>query len=670
MDYVSFQGRSAMLPTLPLSVFSHVMEFAVFRYSQSNIPSPRSHPREYLKDVALVSKSWLQPVKQLMTQYEQETMEIHLKTGTLDDIIKVQEEVSTRGAAVRDLRVRIGVKSKHSYGDDDFLLRGKVSEQLQVDWSAILAKMSGLRRLDLKLVPLLSKHLPELLKAAGDHCAQLESLVLPRKPELKEVMQGEQIETVLKSLYATMEQVYVKGNRVGLKQLTVPTRNDAERHRSSTEFLDNVMKFCPNVEYLDGTDRACHSYDGVRCEDKWMVPLNTWVEFNRTCTKLREFQWTAVPFADPFFFAFSETAKPQLEQLTITANMLWSWKEYHRGCGDETTAAIKDCHGHLAKNVQVVLVDCPALKSLTIEIDLQKYSDSAVRHFNIDIYGDDLWASVAENCTLLERLAIRDCSNFEIMTVRPIETFTDESLLYLAELKNLYSLESNAAVMCTGDGIFEYMSQVLEMNYYTGAWRMLDLRIGGQENGDYGVPTFYSVVVDLLRCLSEISEEDFGAVRNKQKFEVFLSNPYHSRVSKQWSSKYMREELRPLMERVKEMHPSAMLNASVNGVSGDSFSKMDTFTMSWRPEDKDRDMFWKSEEDEYYTEDTPSDQLMPDQILNMLHDDTGDDRVPQELFNFFQEILGLNVPDEGNDSSDGDDDIDVEDNTEDNFWGF
>ncbi|KAK1948501.1 hypothetical protein P3T76_000790 [Phytophthora citrophthora] len=74
--------------------------------------------------------------------------------------------------------------------------------------------------------------------------------------------------------------------------------------------------------------------------------------------------------------------------------MLWSWKEYHRGCGDETTAAIKDCHGRLAKNVQVVLVDCPALKSLSIEIDLQRYNNSPVRHFNIDIY--KLWEDLMQ----------------------------------------------------------------------------------------------------------------------------------------------------------------------------------------------------------------------------------------------------------------------------------
>ncbi|KAK1931115.1 hypothetical protein P3T76_013304 [Phytophthora citrophthora] len=55
----------------------------------------------------------------------------------------------------------------------------------------------------------------------------------------------------------------------------------------------------------------------------------------------------------------------------------------------------------------------------------------------------------------------------------------------------------------------------------------------------------------------------------------------------------MREQLRPLMQRVKEMHPSVTVNASVNGVSGDSFSKIDMFTISWDSEDMDPDMFWE-----------------------------------------------------------------------------
>ncbi|KAK1931116.1 hypothetical protein P3T76_013305 [Phytophthora citrophthora] len=129
-------------------------------------------------------------------------MKIQVKTSAKEEVAKVQSQVSTRGAAVRDLRVRIGKKKKYSYSENSLLLT-KETEQLQVDWSAVLTKIPGMKRLDLKLVPLLSKHLPELLKAAGDHCVQLESLVLPRKPGLDEIVQGEKIETVLKTLRET-----------------------------------------------------------------------------------------------------------------------------------------------------------------------------------------------------------------------------------------------------------------------------------------------------------------------------------------------------------------------------------------------------------------------------------------------------------------------------------
>ncbi|KAG3118256.1 hypothetical protein PI125_g3071 [Phytophthora idaei] len=535
------------LPSLPLSIVSVVMEFAVYGYSQDLFPSKRSHPRKHLKDVAMVSKSWLQPVQQLMTQYEQETMETQLKTGAKEEILGIRSETAARCGAVRDLRVVIGTEPKYSYGVQKFMVLTKKTEAVQVDWDALLAQMPGLRRLDLKLVPLLSKHLPELLKAAGKYCYHLESLVLPRKAELKEVAKGDKIETVLKELY------------------------------------------------------------GVRCEDKWMVSLDTWEEFNKTCTNLREFHWASVPFADPFFQVFGANPKPHLQTLGVTANLLWSWKEY-----------------------------------------LQKHTDSAARHFKIESFGDEFWVSVATNCPRLERFAIRNCANFEVMNVRPIRTFTDASLLGLAELKDLYSVESNAAVMCTGDGIFDYMHRVLELNCYSNSWRMLDLRIGGQQNGFFGVPMFYSVVVGLLRRLAEISEKDLGAGACKQKFEVFLSNPYHSRVSKQWSSIYMRDELRPLMYRVKEMHPSLSLNASINGVSGDTFSKIDMFTLSWRPRDRERDMFWNSAEDEYNSENDPSDHM------------------PPALMNLFNELLGYNSQGGGSASS-GDD---VEENEEDNFWGL
>ncbi|KAL4096252.1 hypothetical protein PRIC1_009614 [Phytophthora ramorum] len=256
---------------------------------------------------------------------------------------------------------------------------------------------------------------------------------------------------------------------------------------------------------------------------------------------------------------------------------------------------------------------------------LQKYSDSATPNVKIDDFGDKFVESLVAHCPLLEKFTIRKRFDFEVMTVTPIRPFTNTSLLRLADLKFLEAVESNAAVMCTGDGIFEYMRQVLESNYCLGNWRMLDFRVGGQQNGFFGEPNFYSVVVALLRRLAEIRENDFGAAASRQKFEAYLGNPYHSRRNKQWSATYMRKELRPLMERVKQMHPSLSVNASVIGQSGDSFSMMDMFTLSWRPEDSDRAMLWNSNDDDSYSR-------YEDPRVN----------VPTGLMNCFNEMLGYN----------------------------
>ncbi|KAE9011826.1 hypothetical protein PF010_g12546 [Phytophthora fragariae] len=645
----------ASLPSLPLSVFSLVMEFAVSDYDQPLLPRARSPPGKYLRDVALVSKSWLHSVQQLTTQYNRETMAIRLKLGGKEEIKNIQQKVALGGAAVRDLRVFIGKEEKYSFGTPDYTLLSTETERVNVDWDSMLMEMPGLRRLDLGLVPLESKHLPKLVRAAGKHCLQLEILVLPRKAKQKKTVKGKKIEVVMKELYAAMGW-FLKGGRGGLKQLTVPTRDEAKPHRSGTEFLENVAKFCPSIEYLDGSESAFDGCEGVRCEDKWMVSLETWEKFNRACTSLREFHWAPVPFADPFFRVFGEYPKPQLENLSITANLLWSWKEYLQSCGDETAAAIKDCYGKRAKHIAAVFSGCPELTNLTVGIDLQDYTDSPTRHFKIDAFGDEFWGAVAAHCPLLERFAIRNCANFEVLSVSPIRTFTDAALLSLADLEYLYSIETNAAVMCTGNGFFEYMHRVLAANTCYEDWRLLELSLGGQENGFFGVPRFYTVVIDLLRRLAEISEEDFGAAASSQKLDVYLSNPYHTKVSQQWSAVYMREQLRPLMNRVKEVHPSLSLNASVLNRSRDSFTKMDMFSLSWHPRNADRDMFYNSVDDtDYGAFSDPSDHM------------------PPGMQNLFNELLGYNS--QGGDSeSDSDEDGDGgyidEINQRDNFWGL
>lgn len=181
-------------------------------------------------------------------------------------------------------------------------------------------------------MPLESRHLPLIIEAAGKHCGLLEALILPRKADLDDEISGAGIDRVMEVLYVALERWHERG--AGLRQLTVPTRNEAERFRSSTEFIENVTRYCPDIEYLDGCNEVFHNCEQVRCEEQWMISLETWEKFVATCTKLRSFDWPLVPFADPYFRAFGAHPKPHLTRLNLSANLLWDWQEYFLGCGD------------------------------------------------------------------------------------------------------------------------------------------------------------------------------------------------------------------------------------------------------------------------------------------------------------------------------------------------
>ncbi|KAL4170212.1 hypothetical protein KRP22_011116 [Phytophthora ramorum] len=197
------------LPHLPLSLLSQVLEFAVYNFSQNLGPTERSLPPTCLKNVGLVSKSWLHAVLQLMAQFKQETMEIYLKDATRAEIMAIRREILLRGRNVRDFRVKIG-KPGSSFGNSDFLIPTKETELLlfNMDWNALFVHLPKLRRLDLKLVPLGSGHLPPILVAAGKFCLQMEVLVLPRKIKLEVVAKGSRIETMLKAVYKTSEETF------------------------------------------------------------------------------------------------------------------------------------------------------------------------------------------------------------------------------------------------------------------------------------------------------------------------------------------------------------------------------------------------------------------------------------------------------------------------------
>ncbi|KAL4096251.1 hypothetical protein PRIC1_009613 [Phytophthora ramorum] len=501
------------LPHLPLSLLSQVLEFAVYNFSQNLGPTERSLPPTCLKNVGLVSKSWLHAVLQLMAQFKQETMEIYLKDATRAEIMAIRREILLRGRNVRDFRVKIG-KPGSSFGNSDFLIPTKETELLlfNMDWNALFVHLPKLRRLDLKLVPLGSGHLPPILVAAGKFCLQMEVLVLPRKIKLE---------------------------------------------------------------------------------------------------------------------------------------------EYFKVCGEETTEACKRCYGRRAQELDTIFKACPALTSITINVELKGRSSV---HFDIDVFGDVFWESVADNCPLLERIMIKNCA--DELVPDPIHTFTDASLLKMANLKYVYAVETHLAVMCTGNGIFEYLRRVLGSDTTNGDWRELTLRLGGQANGNSGLPSFYREIATLLRLLSETSEETFGAASNKQKFEVYLVNPLRSMVSRQWGATYMREQLIPLINSVRKVHPTLKATAYLNGKSGDSFKRFDRLNLIWRPDYSDSGLFVNEEEYNLFYD--PSVEGREAAALSFPEPvAAGTDEAPRinvfgRLTDMFDELLGPTVHNDYEESSDED----------------
>ncbi|KAG7391221.1 hypothetical protein PHYPSEUDO_005582 [Phytophthora pseudosyringae] len=99
---------SMSLPSLPLSIFSLVLEFATFSFTQDLMPRRRSLPGKYLTDVALVSKSWYEAVDELAARSRRDTMQLTLKFGSRAEVLAVRRQVQLRRRWVRDLRIRMG----------------------------------------------------------------------------------------------------------------------------------------------------------------------------------------------------------------------------------------------------------------------------------------------------------------------------------------------------------------------------------------------------------------------------------------------------------------------------------------------------------------------------------------------------------------------------------
>jgi hypothetical protein len=172
------------LLSLPPSVLSLVLEFAVYDFAQELAPYARKVRLDDLKDVALVCKSTLHSVRSLVRTLQASTMKVKLEdSATVEDVAAMYARAEADGFAVRDLRIQLGDnEDRYWYGSDRPPNPTSV-ETLEVQWEAVFKFLSGLKRLDLSKVSLLSKHTAKVLEAAAKHCRHLEILVLPKKQE-------------------------------------------------------------------------------------------------------------------------------------------------------------------------------------------------------------------------------------------------------------------------------------------------------------------------------------------------------------------------------------------------------------------------------------------------------------------------------------------------------
>ncbi|KAG6609643.1 uncharacterized protein IUM83_00201 [Phytophthora cinnamomi] len=187
--------------SLPLSLFSLVLEFAMFYFTQELGPARRSLHAKDLKDVALVARGWYQAVDELAARFRRDTMQLTLKFGSRAEVLAIRRQVQLRGRSVRDLRVRMGRSDGARFVTGVWWWM----EDREVPWDVLFAQMPALKRLDLRQMPLESRHVPLLLQTAARHCLQLEMLVLPRKQDMAAMVDCAAARRVMEVLREALE---------------------------------------------------------------------------------------------------------------------------------------------------------------------------------------------------------------------------------------------------------------------------------------------------------------------------------------------------------------------------------------------------------------------------------------------------------------------------------
>ncbi|KAE8878727.1 hypothetical protein PF002_g14800 [Phytophthora fragariae] len=572
---------------LPPPLFSSIVAYAVHDFSEDLVPTKRKLPVDNLKPLALVCKSWNSLVQDVVARFQSSRLSLIFSSGSRSESMEIRRRISQRGPKVVDLFVQIGDAPPRGGGVHFFrtgVLNSWTHKNFKINWDVLFAGLPALQRLDLSGVQLLSGHVDLILQSPAKYCKNIESVVLC---DVDEMLQGSvDFDSIFAALFAAMEIWYSSGTNRGLRQLKVPSLNERHRFQCCKQLLDNLVKFSPGVEYVDGYKATLCEMDKLTCRDDWLITVEQWEEFNAKCTQLREFHWVVAPFADPFFRVFGQHVKPRLTKLTFGVNMLWDWEEYFDSLAeaageplsqDFSRRPVRPGYGFKATDPSSALKGCPALEDLEIELyhpvdgDEMGYddfdedeSDEFPDHevLDIDIFGDQFCETLAKHCPLLTAFSIWEVAEGKNGNLTPIRTFTDRGLVALAQLKYLTRMELRI-INCSGNGVFEFLKNLSDE--FTGL-RTFQICVGGHPSESR--LAFYNVLSELLMQLETTTPEELSWGR--RKFVLRLMNSNFDSVDPIWSQQYLRG-LEPLVRNVKNMHPNMRFRITTSGRRGSTF---------------------------------------------------------------------------------------------------
>ncbi|KAJ0409837.1 hypothetical protein P43SY_005731 [Pythium insidiosum] len=247
---------------------------------------------------------------------------------------------------------------------------------------------------------------------------------------------GHEVDPVFDALYRAVKR-WGQSPRSGLRQLRILERRHVNHKQANADFLQAVVKYCPNIEYIDGWKGSYSVYKFSICFDQWASSLDLWQAFCCTCVKLREFSWIVVPFTNAYLAPFGATPKPHLRRLRIEFSSPAPFQIHQ----DEYSQA-----GLLA-----MLQGLEALEDLVFEFqhNLQYEIDAEA------LLTDSFFVELCRCCPNLRRLYVDDTPF--VSYVKQLGGISDTSLLALASLASMQTLECTVPFTVSVRAVLSYL---------------------------------------------------------------------------------------------------------------------------------------------------------------------------------------------------------------------